>query len=254
MPAVSPRLTARILVLLLTLVCSGPARAQSRASQRRIAAAARLYEQLDYEGALEQLAKARSSPRTRDDDVAIALYEGVILAEMGKPADSAAAFRAGLLLKPDAVLPVKVSPKVQSDFERVRRRVGAEAAASAGQRPPPSDDRPERTKRAAALEPSAAPTDLQINAGSSGDGLKRAAPYAFGAGAVLAAAAGTYFGVQSRRHVNAARTSTQDAFSELDQANSDAKLANGFFIGAGVAAIAGALAFWLWHDEPAVQP
>jgi len=254
MPAASPRLTARMLVLLLSLVCSGAARPQPTASQRCIAAAAQLYEQLEYEGALEQLAKARASPRTQDDDVAIALYEGVILAEMGKPADSAAAFRAGLLLKPSAVLPVKVSPKVQSVFEGVRRDVTAKAAASAKERPPINDDRPERAKRGAALQPSAAPTDLQINAGSSGDGLNRAAPCAFGAAAVLAAAAGTYFGVQSRRHVNAARTSTQDALSELDRANSDAKLANGFFIGAGVAAIAGALAYWLWRDEPAPQP
>jgi hypothetical protein len=254
MSAASPRPTARTLVLLLTLVSSVAASAQTTACQRRIAAAAQLYEQLEYEGALEQLSKARANPRTRDDDVTIALYEGVILADMGKPADSAAAFRAGLLLKPDAVLPVKVSPKVQRDFERIRRDVASEAAASAKKGPVLQEDRPERPKPAAALEPSAVPADLQLNSGSSGATLKQAAPYAFVGAAVLAAAAGTYFGVQSRRHVTAARTSTQGAFAELDRANSDAKIANGFFIGAGLAAVAGAGAYWLWRDEPTREP
>lgn len=104
------------------------AHAQSDDAQRYLTAAARLYENLEYERALEQLKRARTLSRGVDDDVAIALYEGIILADMGKKEDSTAAFKEGLFLKPDAQLPVKVSPKVTADFEAVRREVKKELA------------------------------------------------------------------------------------------------------------------------------
>lgn len=122
----------RTLVLLVVCLClwtPSVASAQADAVERYLTAASRLYENLEYERALEQLKRARSiSGRTVEDDVSIALYEGIILADLGKKEDSIAAFKEGLYLKPDAKLPVRVSPKVVSDFEGVRTEVKKELA------------------------------------------------------------------------------------------------------------------------------
>src|SRR3954447_4269576 len=97
---------ARLLtgLLVCTLVLGAlPAHAQEDV-QRYLTAAARLYENLEYERALEQLKRARGLSRGVDDYVTVALYEGIILADMGKKDDSRAAFKEGLFLKPDAQL------------------------------------------------------------------------------------------------------------------------------------------------------
>lgn len=106
----------------------GLAQAQTSDVERYLTAAARLYESLEYERALEQLKRARSSSSGINDDISIALYEGIILAEMGKKEESTAAFKEGLFLNVDAKLPVKVSPKVERDFEVVRQDVKKEMA------------------------------------------------------------------------------------------------------------------------------
>lgn len=129
-----PRHAVRLQTLVLLVVClclwtPSVASAQADAVERYLTAASRLYENLEYERALEQLKRAKSiSGRTVDDDVAIALYEGIILADLGKKEDSISAFKEGLYLKPDAKLPVRVSPKVVSNFEGVRREVKKELA------------------------------------------------------------------------------------------------------------------------------
>lgn len=130
MPRRSPgSRTAFALAVMICLVTPTVASAQDDTVQRYLIAAARLYEGLEYERALEQLKRAKQIPtRTVDDDAAIALYEGVILADMGKKDESIAAFKEGLYLKPDAKLPVKVSPKVVADFEGVRADVKRELA------------------------------------------------------------------------------------------------------------------------------
>ncbi|WP_375769980.1 hypothetical protein NR798_03570 [Archangium gephyra] len=86
----------------------------------------RLYESLDYELALNQLQLARKLPRGTDEEVTLSLYEGIILCEMGKQKPGASSFRAALLLRPDAKLPVQVAPKVEALFESVRKQVKQE--------------------------------------------------------------------------------------------------------------------------------
>ncbi len=256
MPAAFSRPTARALMWFFALGCCGAASAQQTAAQRRVAAAAHLYEELEYERALDQLSKAKAGHRTIADDLAIALYEGIILADMGRPEESTAAFREALRLKPDAVLPVKVSPKVQGEFEKIRRERSEETPPPARQSATVAEDRPERPKPPPSLEPTAAPTDLHLTqTSSSGMTLKRATPYALLGAAVLTGAMGAYFGVKSRNNVNGARqaTSTEAALSRLDNANSQAKLANVLFAGAGAAGIGAGLTYWLWRDEPAAQ-
>jgi chemotaxis protein histidine kinase CheA len=106
---------------------SAPAEERSPEFQRYLLAASHLYENLEYERALEQLASARRFAHGVEDDVIIALYEGLILADLGKQ-EFLAAFKAALFLQPDAKLPVKVSPKVEQDFEAVRAEVRKELA------------------------------------------------------------------------------------------------------------------------------
>lgn len=99
-----------------------------------VVSARRLYEDLEYERALEQLSRAKRFSRTEADDVLLSLYEGLILADLGKKDEANAAFKAALFLQPDAKLPLKVSPKVQQQFEAAREQVRRELAK---QEPPP---------------------------------------------------------------------------------------------------------------------
>lgn len=86
----------------------------------------RLYDDLEYERALEQLSQARRYSATAEDDVLLSLYEGVILADLGRTEASEAAFKAALILQVDAQLPVTVSPKVEQRVEVVRQQVKRE--------------------------------------------------------------------------------------------------------------------------------
>jgi tetratricopeptide (TPR) repeat protein len=82
-----------------------------------------LYEGLDYDQALDQVHRAKEIAHGADDDVVIGLYEGIVLADLGRADDARTAFRAALSLQPDSRLPVKVSPKVAELFEQIRAEV-----------------------------------------------------------------------------------------------------------------------------------
>jgi hypothetical protein len=92
--------------------------------RRYLRSAATFYDKLDFDRALEQARKAESRSTGPEDDVEIALVEGVLLANLEKEDDADAAFRRGLSLQPDAKLPYKsVSPKIVELFEKVRAEV-----------------------------------------------------------------------------------------------------------------------------------
>ncbi|RYZ39398.1 MAG: hypothetical protein EOO71_20290, partial [Myxococcaceae bacterium] len=123
-------------LLVLSLVGAGPAFGQAggpstvgipSASQDYFTAAmaetARLYDDLEYEQALASVTRARRLARTEAQRSGAAIFEGIVLADMGQREAAMAAFRAGLKLTPEAKLPVKVSPKVEGDFESVRKEV-----------------------------------------------------------------------------------------------------------------------------------
>jgi hypothetical protein len=86
----------------------------------------RLFESVEFEHALNQIQLARQTPHGTEEDVTLSLYEGIILAEQGKLDQCTGAFQAALLLRPDAKLPVMVSPKVAQHFESVRQKVKRE--------------------------------------------------------------------------------------------------------------------------------
>ncbi|WP_163988881.1 hypothetical protein [Pyxidicoccus caerfyrddinensis] len=135
---------SRIVAALLLLGFNTlPLKAQEQGRvQDHLLSARRLYDDLEYERALEQLSEARRFSNGAEDDALLSLYEGVILADLGKPDDAFAAFKAALLLQPEAKLPVLVSPKVTQRFEAVRQQVKLELEAEAQRRmalvPPPA--------------------------------------------------------------------------------------------------------------------
>ncbi len=191
--------------------------------QRQISSAVSLYDDLEYERALEQLAKARPLAVTRDDQVALFLLEGIILADLGRTEPSNAAFRAALALDPEARLPMQVSPKVVAEFQSLR----ADARQARVEEPPP-DYLP---NKAFAEEPQAPGP--------------RVVPWVLGGVAVAAAGTGGVFGLQSSQAVGTARQAgfQDETVASLQQAESSARVANVLFAVAG-AAVVSAVVTW----------
>ncbi|QAT88067.1 hypothetical protein EJ065_6538 [Corallococcus coralloides] len=109
-------------VFLVILPSVGMA-APSSEVKRHLEAIASLYEELEFESALGQLATARRQASGPDDEVALSIWEGLLMAELSRTEEASAAFMAALFLRPDAQLPVKVSPKVSGQFESLRKAV-----------------------------------------------------------------------------------------------------------------------------------
>lgn len=91
--------------------------------QRSLLAAEQLYARGEKERALAQLQRVRELARGSTQEVAVALREGIVLSDLGQWAKAQTAFRKGLLLDPEARLPLRVSPKLEREFEEVRTQV-----------------------------------------------------------------------------------------------------------------------------------
>lgn len=118
----------RLAAVVLMVVMASPAVAADEDFLRFYNAGLRLHEGLEYERALEQLALAKRQASTGDQMSLVNLAEGVVLSDLNRPEDAMAAFKAGLLLAPDAKLPIKVSPKVMAEVETLRLKVKQELA------------------------------------------------------------------------------------------------------------------------------
>lgn len=118
----------RKLSLVLALLLPLAAAANDEDFTRFYNAALRLHEGLEYERALEQLSLARKQASTGDQMSQVSLAEGVVLADLNRNDEAQAAFKAGLLLSPDAKLPLKVSPRVAGEVEALRVKVKKELA------------------------------------------------------------------------------------------------------------------------------
>ncbi|WP_164017366.1 tetratricopeptide repeat protein [Pyxidicoccus trucidator] len=271
-------ISARTLLLGLVLVLPGRAFAQRSAPavlntsakedalQDRLQTAARLYEELEYEQALDALAQTKTLAKTDDERAQVALYEGVVLADLGQRPRSLTAFREALSLKLDARLPVKVSPKVERDFEAVRAEVRTEREAQARakaqplQLPPPPMDRPtlpptREPERVAAPNPTAPEPAPGVDLGVPSLNEQRTRRFRslptilLGAG-VVAGGAGSYFGLRSQGNIQDARAAshTEDQLTRLDEARGQALAANILF-GVAVTAAAGAVITWFTGGE-----
>jgi tetratricopeptide (TPR) repeat protein len=251
--------------LLLGLLLAGnplPALAATDVD-RYVAAARRLYDNLEYERALDQIQRARRVSRGVEQDVTLGLYEGILLADLGRWKDAREAFFTALLLRPDASLPLRVSPKVEREFEAQRTRARDELARL--QESPtvtPSPVKPGSSSPAVAiaeppegslardnkLVPSSAPQSPAFLPPVV-EKPSRPAPVLplalLGAG-VVAGGVGTYFGLSSQSQLDEAYATAgrEDALATLEQARGRATTANVLFGTAGLAA-AGALVSWL---------
>ncbi len=115
----------------LVLLLSVPSVAHSESPSEvktYLVAIQRLFEDLEYERALRQIHLAQQVPRGTDEEVTLAIYEGIIQYELGKQEEGIAAFKSALLLRPDAKVPVQVAPKVSDLFESVRQQVKSQLA------------------------------------------------------------------------------------------------------------------------------
>jgi hypothetical protein len=239
-------------VLSAPAVAAGAGTSGGDEVRRSIDAAAKLYESLDYDQALEQLAHARALGPRGDDGVEISLYEGIIHADMsGHHDQSQAAFRAALALRPDARLPVKVSPKVEREFEQLRKQVMQEQA-KAARKPPPRAPPAPSDRPVAAAPPSLVPAEPPSPGaspflGPSLFGVRvPLVPAALGGVAVAAGVGGTVFGLMTRHSLQQAQSATyqDEAYAHWQDANHTAPVANTLFVAAGLLA-GGAVATYL---------
>lgn len=255
----SPRRASLGLVLGLLLVGGPlcPALAASDDFQRYLGAAVQLYESLEYERALAQLQRARSVARGVEQDVSLGLHEGILLAELGRWDEARASFETALLLEPSATLPLRVSPKVEREFESIRKRVSASLArrkqaarpdtATPPSAPPPpvaGSDRPAQPPPSR-LTPSEPPPPPPVTVQAS----PRRAPVVplalLGAG-VVAGGLGAFFGVSANQRLDQARVEPfrDDALARFNEAQGSARTANVLFGTAGLA-VASAVVTWL---------
>ncbi|GHG89227.1 hypothetical protein [Comamonas sp. JC664] len=238
--------------------------------ERHVAEAVRLYDDLEYELALEQLERARGSLKVPGDRVTLALYKGIISADMGRWQVARDEFRAALLLDPDARLPLRVSPKVSREFEAQRARAVADLAFRRKDAPTVEagdlDGKEGQVESIAelpgTLKPSVVPAPpgpisaRQREVESSASWLRigdRQVPLAslalLGAG-LVAGGTGAGFGLSSRGQLADARKAQfhDQLVEHHGRAQRSARTANVLF-GVAAGATAGAVATWLLWGE-----
>ncbi|QDE94489.1 MULTISPECIES: hypothetical protein [Myxococcus] len=242
--------------------------------ERHVAEAVRLYDDLEYERALEQLDRARGSLRGTRDRMSLALYRGIISADLGRWQAARDEFRSALLQEPGARLPLRVSPKVSREFEAQRALAKAELARRRKDSPTREAERVEQSEvetesiaDASSGLPAALIPDQQATASSpmevqgtpatssaywmriGGRQVPLASLVLLGAG-IAAGGTGTVFGVSSRGQIADAREARfyEHLVAHHSRAQRSARTANVLFGTAGVAA-AGALVTWLLLGE-----
>lgn len=273
--------SARWMMVAAFCLIAAPAFAGHDEVHRYLTAAVRLYHNLENERALEQVQRAKQYSNGIEDDVAINLTEGVILSDMGRLDDATAAFRTGLLLDATATLPMRVSPKIQKQFEALRTSVQKELAIANAKRDESERKARERAEaeqraedakrqeaqqaedaRRAEAEKRAAQARLEMPpppnvasgnhvpaAALSGDAHAKKGPkivpMALGGAAVVAAAVGAFYGITSNSQYSQAKSATfQDDRVRLQgQAQGSATAANVLYAVAGAAAIGAVVTF-----------
>jgi tetratricopeptide (TPR) repeat protein len=255
---------ARVVTGLLAVLLLLPwgARAQVSPEVRTyLTSVGSLYESLEYERALEQISSARRLTRGAEDDVALSLYEGLILADMGRNDAASAAFKAALFLNPEAQLPVQVSPKVARQFKSLRKQVKQVLASGRTEDepeprrpeppPPPSMERA-RLEAPAPVAPPAEQTQAEHapTVNTSGQrGLRSRALIPAVAGGVLLAVGGVSYGLarneQARlRNGDPSLTSYEEARRSMSRGKSFQNVGVGL-IGAGVVGLGLAAGFYV---------
>jgi hypothetical protein len=235
---------------LLGVLLSTSALALSKEVRQYLNSATALYENLEYEKALGQLGRAKAKSTGAEDDTAIALFEGILLAEQGKQEAALTAFKTGLSLNRSAKLPLEVSPKVEEIFRRARENVDkllGPVVVEEPPKPPPVEVVPPK------VEPAPAPVvDVKQN---EPPGYRKVAwiPGAVGLGL---AGAGTYLLFQAQKNHDALVNGTvppEDAESVREEGKRQ-QLLGGIALGVGAAGIVATVVMYVassGDDAPA---
>jgi hypothetical protein len=202
---VSPaRFKALVFMVLLVVPYAGHAE-RSADIQTYLRSIQRLFDDLEYERALDQIRLARQAPRAAEEEVTLSLYEGIIQYELGKQEQSKAAFKSALLLRPDAALPVQVAPKVRSLFESVRQQVKLTVVPSPVQREAGSPQAKAESQPTPPSKPVLGPAEVLADTTPRPREWRRYALIPAIAGGALAVSGGIAWGV-SRGHLNQLRS------------------------------------------------
>ena len=98
------------------------ATAQAAAPSAHLAAAQRLYQKLDLDAALAELAQAEAAAKDNEDEtVSVLIYRGLIFSDTGKTADANDQFKRALAMRPWAEVPAETSPRIAKMFSDARR-------------------------------------------------------------------------------------------------------------------------------------
>ena len=119
-------LLARLLCCISLWGVALPAMGAETKKNQHYQTALRLYSAFEYEEALRALEKGAHLPsNTREDDVSIAMLEGVLVFELQQGDRGKSAFRRALKMEPGAKLTLNVSPKIAAELEEVRKEQSA---------------------------------------------------------------------------------------------------------------------------------
>lgn len=252
-------------LLLLTLSLALPAAAQSVEVKKFLNATTALYENLEYEKALKQLAKAKVKASSPEDEAKIALLEGIVLADMGREDKALTSFKTAFGIDLEAKLPLDVGPKVLAVAERARANVRkvlapalAEQKADEERRAAEDKQRAERAAQVAQLAAEEkrrldeeqrrnAPPPAVLKSSDSGPSV-RTLSWVPGAVGLVSAGVGTAFLVSAGGKRTALLNGTVDLATANDYRASgptDATLGS-LFIGVGIAGVLGAAAMFVF--------
>jgi tetratricopeptide (TPR) repeat protein len=218
------------------------------------------YRALDYEACIAKLKRAARLPLSREDEVGVALYEGLCQFYLGRPSAAQDAFQRALSLDPHAQLPPFTSPKIASFFEQVAavRPPPTEPPATVAAPPdapvaeqapapaPPVDVPPARE-----LVPTTPPVSGTVALTAEAESRSgRWVPPALGGLSALALAAGIVLGAEAKHWEGLANDPTgfeSDGYRYDRAAKNSAAAANACYGVAATAAVTGALTWWLEH-------
>ncbi|WP_225410556.1 hypothetical protein [Stigmatella hybrida] len=207
----------------------------------------------EYERALDLVQVARQEPHGTDEDATLSLYEGILLYELRRRDEGKAAFRRAFLLRPQAELPVPVSPKIQQEAEAARKQAEAELKAMPSPPPPPEEasPKPRLVPEATPVEgPSGESPSLE---GSSSSRLRQRAWIPAVAGGALVVAGGITWGM-SRSELNKLRDGDPDLTSPEDVNSTGSRgrtlqTVGVSLLGVGAAGLATAATMYLLGDS-----
>jgi hypothetical protein len=153
--------------LLLTPALGAPKAGQGK---KYLDAAIKLYGAFEFERALAQLEKARKLSEGPEMDVTIALYMGIVQLELGHDDQAESELKTALSLDGNAVLPTRVSPKVQQLFDGLKTQMNKppEKVEPAPSPVPPPEPEPVRPPRPAVRQSSSEAPSLWWAPGAAG--------------------------------------------------------------------------------------